>query len=83
MKERDKVAHVSQELDSIMSVVYAPAQHQLPCGDGLFRGGYQSPLLDPMGYPIKVHGRISFAIDTANGRSRLVKGRDSTTRTSW
>lgn len=62
------MAYVSQELDSVMGVVYAPAQHQLPRGDGFFRGGYQSPLLDPMGYPIKVHGRISFAIDTANGR---------------
>jgi hypothetical protein len=64
-----------------MGVVYAPTQHQLLCGDGFFRGGYQPPLLDPMGYPIKVHWRISFAIDTVNGRSRLVKDCDSTTHT--
>ena len=47
-----------------MSVVYTPAQYQLPCSDGPFGRRCQSSLLNPMGYSIKVYGGICFPVDT-------------------
>ena len=53
-----------------MGIVDTPTQHQLPRGDGLFGRRRESPLLDPMGYPIEIYGGIRFAIDTANQKVR-------------
>jgi len=49
-----------------MGIVDTPTQHQLLRSDGLFGRRRESSLLDPMGYPIEIHGGISFAIDAAN-----------------
>ena len=53
-----------------MGIVDTPTQHQLPRGDGFFGRRRESPLLDPMGYPIEIYGGIRFAIDAANQKVR-------------
>lgn len=76
-----------------MGIVDTPTQHQLLRSDGLFGRRRESSLLDPMGYPIEIHGGISFAIDAANPQKArdklfcqpngLVKTHDEVARTSW
>ena len=53
-----------------MGIVDTPTQHQLFRSDGLLGRRRKSSLLDPMGYPIEIYWRISFAIDAANQKAR-------------
>lgn len=62
--------YISEELNTIVNIVYTPSEKQFPCRDWLLRGGSDASLVYPMLKSVQIDRCPCLCIPTWNDLSK-------------